>query len=146
MRADFNDLLRPMTPRLLMMVLGCASLLAVTACTHDDDPPQRPIGFRPPVKNRPLVQEPVDTGIPDEGIPPQPTPSPRQHTTHIPQEVASSNASAGPVDYPYGVPVKDKPGFVTSPYAPDSGYVDIHGYATGQEVRDPYTQKIFLVP
>ena len=131
-----------MTLRLLMMVLGCASLLAVTACTHDDDPPQRPIGFHPVPKNRPPMQ---DVTTPDDA-PPEPTPTPRHQTTQVPQEAAPSNASTGPVDYPYGVPVKDKPGFVTSPYAPDSGYVDVHGYATGQEVRDPYTQKIFLVP
>ena len=133
-----------MTPRLLTMVLGCASLLAVTACTHDDDPPQRPIGFRRPVQNRPVAQDPAEQ-IPDDTAP-SPTPSPRHHTTEVPQDVPHSESSTGPVDYPYGVPVKDKPGFVTSPYAPDSGYVDVHGYATGQEVRDPYTQKIFLVP
>lgn len=47
---------------------------------------------------------------------------------------------------PFGVPVKDKPGFITSPYAPDSGYVDVHGFTRGQEIRDPYTGKLFLVP
>lgn len=49
-------------------------------------------------------------------------------------------------DLPYGVPVKNKPGFVVSPYAPDAGYVDLRGYKRGQEVRDPYTNKMFLVP
>lgn len=49
-------------------------------------------------------------------------------------------------DYPYGAAVKDKPGFITSPYAPDAGYVDVRGFKHGQEVRDPYTGKIFLVP
>ncbi len=49
-------------------------------------------------------------------------------------------------DYPYGAPAKDKPGFVTSPYAPDAGYVDLRGFKRGQEVLDPYTGKIFLVP
>ena len=48
--------------------------------------------------------------------------------------------------YPYGVPVEGKPGFVTSPYAPDAGYVDVHGFARGTDVRDPYTGKRFLVP
>ena len=134
-----------MTLRLLILALGCASLLAVTACTHDDDPPQRPIGFHPVAKNQP-VNGPTTNLPPDDGIPPEPTPTPRHPSTQITQEAAPSNATTGPADYPYGVPVNGKPGFVTSPYAPDSGYVDVHGYATGQEVRDPYTQKIFLVP
>ena len=48
-------------------------------------------------------------------------------------------------DYPYGVPVPDKPGFVRSPYSPDK-LTDVRGYAPGTEVKDPYTGKIFLVP
>ena len=49
-------------------------------------------------------------------------------------------------DLPYARPVPNKPGFVTSPYAPDAGYVDLHGFERGQQVRDPYTGKLFLVP
>ena len=49
-------------------------------------------------------------------------------------------------DYPYGTPVSGKPGFVTSPHAPYSGYVDVRGFPPGTEVKDPYTGKIFLVP
>ena len=49
-------------------------------------------------------------------------------------------------DVPYGIPVPNKPGFVTSPYAPSSGLVDVRGFPTGTEVTDPYTRKIFLTP
>lgn len=59
-----------------------------------------------------------------------------------PAPVASTTAKG---DYPYGVPVPGKAGFVRSPYSPDK-MTDVRGYAPGTEVKDPYTGKIFLVP
>ena len=47
---------------------------------------------------------------------------------------------------PYGTPVPGKQGLVTSPFSPDSGYVDVHGCPPGTPVKDPYTGKIFLTP
>ena len=138
-----------MTLRLLTLALGCASLFALTGCppNHDnDDAPQRPVVFNNAKKHTPPDSQ--TTSIPeDDGGAPEPTPAPRHTTTTVTSEAPPSSGPTAPQgDYPYGVPVSGKPGFVTSPYAPDSGYVDVHGYATGQEVRDPYTQKIFLVP
>ena len=49
-------------------------------------------------------------------------------------------------DAPYGIPVADKPGFVTSPFAPNEGLVDVRAFPSGTEVKDPYTGKIFLTP
>jgi hypothetical protein len=48
--------------------------------------------------------------------------------------------------YPYASPVPGKPGFFISPYAPDSGYVDLRGFDSGAEVKDPYSGKMFVVP
>jgi hypothetical protein len=45
-----------------------------------------------------------------------------------------------------GIPVREKPGFVMSPYAPDKGYIDVRGFPVGTDVRDPYTGKIMKVP
>jgi hypothetical protein len=45
-----------------------------------------------------------------------------------------------------GIPVKGKPGFVLSPYAPDKGFVDVRGFPVGSDVRDPYTGKVMKVP
>jgi hypothetical protein len=52
----------------------------------------------------------------------------------------------GKSDFPYGVPVPGRKGFVTSPFAPDSGYVDVRAFPPGTPVKDPYTGKIFLTP
>jgi len=49
-------------------------------------------------------------------------------------------------DLRYGMPVPGKNGFVTSPFSPDSGYIDVRGFAPGTPVKDPYSGKIFLTP
>lgn len=63
---------------------------------------------------------------------------------------ANTTPPAGPggtPSYPKGIPVPNKPGFVTSPYTKaDQGYVDVRGYPPGMEVKDPYTGGVFLVP
>ena len=59
---------------------------------------------------------------------------------------AASGASQQKTELPYGTPVPGKPGLVTSPFAPDSGYVDVTGFPPGTAVEDPYTGKIFLTP
>jgi hypothetical protein len=47
---------------------------------------------------------------------------------------------------PYGIRVPGKPNLVMSPYVPTIRYVDVEGFPSGTEVKDPYTGKIFLVP
>ena len=59
---------------------------------------------------------------------------------------AATNDNAQKTDLPYGTPVAGKPGFVTSPFAPEAGYVQVLGFPPGTPVEDPYTGKIFLTP
>ena len=59
---------------------------------------------------------------------------------------ASSIASDQKADLPYGTPITGKPGLVTSPFAPEAGYVQVIGFAPRTPVEDPYTGKIFLTP
>jgi hypothetical protein len=82
--------------------------------------------------------------------PASPTPTPVRIPMPMPLMVRSA-AGVPPTkkprrDMPYGIPVPNKPGFVTSPYAPKVGYVDVRGFPSGTEVKDPYTGKIFLTP
>ena len=59
---------------------------------------------------------------------------------------AASGTKHGKTNLPYGTPVAGQSGLVTSPFAPDSGYVDVSGFQHGTKVKDPYTGEIFLTP
>jgi hypothetical protein len=59
---------------------------------------------------------------------------------------AASGTKHGKTNLPYGTPVAGQSGLVTSPFAPDSGYVDVSGFPHGTKVKDPYTGKDFLTP
>jgi hypothetical protein len=75
-----------------------------------------------------------------------PSPSATPTEPSVRAATAAPAAKGGRRDAPYGIPVPNKPGFVTSPFAPNVGYVDVRGFASGTEVKDPYTDKIFLTP
>jgi hypothetical protein len=59
---------------------------------------------------------------------------------------ATAARKNGKGDLPYGIPVPGKQGLVTSPFSPDSGYIDVRSFPPGTEVKDPYTGKTFLTP
>ena len=69
---------------------------------------------------------------------------PDGNNTRVARATAATKAEKS--DLRYGIPVPGKQGFVTSPFAPESGYVDVRGFPPGTQVKDPYTGKMFLTP
>jgi hypothetical protein len=55
-------------------------------------------------------------------------------------------ASSASTAFPTAKAVPGKPGYVFSPFDSSGRYVDVSGYAPGTKVKDPWTDKIFIVP
>jgi hypothetical protein len=122
------------------LLLALFTAFFVASCA--EEPPQRShqrvATYAPPQPQQyPPPQQPFDpTGTVQPPVAPQTAPSP-------PPTAAPTKVAKG--DYPYGIPVPGKPHLVESPYSPGK-YVDVEGFPPGTEVKDPYTDKIFLVP
>lgn len=139
-----------------MKLLSSLALLAafsLAACVDPDEPPPRrtrTAATRPAPTQYPPPDQPFDPGASGTTTTTTaiagPTTDPADPTAATtPTTTTSAAGGTARGDYPYGVPVPDKPGFVRSPYSPDK-LTDVRGYAPGTEVKDPYTGKIFLVP
>jgi hypothetical protein len=90
--------------------------------------------------NEPKPREPSST----------PTPDVISHAPPSERNIQPATRATGKKDsrrdLRYGIPVPGKTGLVTSPFAPDSGYIDIRAFPPGTPVKDPYSGKVFLTP
>jgi hypothetical protein len=63
-----------------------------------------------------------------------------------PKPSTPSQASSTSTAFPTAKAVPGKPGYVFSPFDSSGRYVDVSGYTPGTKVKDPWTDKIFVVP
>jgi hypothetical protein len=143
--------------------IALLAVFALAACEVDQPPPRnarRMAAARYPQQTtaNQYPPEPQPFQSPADTVPVDPAVAPTTDTTTTaaatttttpatdqPSAAVSPAPKTAKGDYPYGVPVPGKQGFVRSPYSPDK-MTDVRGYAPGTEVKDPYTGKIFLVP
>lgn len=103
-------------------------------------PPRSTEGTRPSLRESERQQAGSSPQRTPGSESPAPNPAPRQ------QAAAPSSASSTAQNFPVGVKVVGKPGFVYSPFDSDKKLVDVVGVPSGTKVKCPYTIKIFLVP
>jgi hypothetical protein len=79
---------------------------------------------------------------------PSPTPhlASRKSGRSTPPGAKTKSSPTSAAQFPIAKPVPGKPGLVFNPFHPNDGYIDVSGYAPGSKVKDPDSQKIFIVP
>lgn len=124
----------------------------VASISIKDDPAPKPVV--PPAKSAAeamgaVKPTPAPAPAVAETKPQAPeAPKPKASETPAPQVAQKPPVNAKPTaaDTPYGVPVAGRPGLVNSPYAGKLQLVDVTGLKPGQEVKCPYSGKLFRVP
>jgi hypothetical protein len=141
------------------IVLASLPLVLLAACQQGDGPRKRQnsssvgannYGYQPPTPGTAnnFVTDATPTPAPSRSAT-DVVNTPPQQSAPPPMTGATTNTVATSPQQrtlPVATPVEGMPGYVTSPYQPYAGYVDVRGYPPNTEVKDPYSGKIFLVP
>ena len=116
-------------------------------------PEPQPQSTRPQPANTPhATRRSTSRATPAAGATPpavaQPSNPPKEAgLTGSVRPVSAADIEKAKAGLPYAIPVPGRKGMVTSPYLPEEDkYIDVTGFASGSVVKDPYTEKFFLVP
>jgi hypothetical protein len=107
------------------------------------------------VVHRGLVGKPTppprtsDVDVPGRPVAATPTPAPRTARNKAKAEPSprpSAPSNANQPQFPVAKAVPGRPGLVYNPFDSKGALIDVSGYAPGSKVKDPDSQKIFVVP
>ena len=124
--------------------LALLAVFFLASCAEEPPPPITQHHQASTYASQPQEYPPPQQPFNPNG-PVQPPTAPPPVVASSPPPAAAPPTKVAKGDYPYGIPVPGKPHLVESPYSPGK-YIDVEGFPPGTEVKDPYTDKIFLVP
>src|SRR5881394_2379738 len=109
-----------------------------------------PVHYALKGRGKPKMVGTTDTTSSDVTEPGHPVSAPqdvrRETTQQNPKPSSPAHTSYPQTQFPTAKAVPEKPGYVFSPFDSSGRYVDVSGYASGTKVKDPWTDKIFVVP
>jgi hypothetical protein len=109
-----------------------------------------PVHYALKGRGKPKMVGTTDTTSSDVTEPGHPVSAPqdvrRETTQQNPKPSSPAHTSYPQTQFPTAKAVPEKPGYVFSPFDSSGRYVDVSGYAPGTKVKDPWTDKIFVVP
>ena len=109
-----------------------------------------PVHYALKGRGKPKMVGTTDTTSSDVTEPGHPVSAPqdvrREITQQNPKPSSPAHTSYPQTQFPTAKAVPEKPGYVFSPFDSSGRYVDVSGYAPGTKVKDPWTDKIFVVP
>jgi len=126
--------------RSILSLVALTVVVSFTAC--DKNKPRQKPAPGPRTTEATSPTKITDNNDPDAF----PTEKKSRNEVVDPTPAPKNNIPAAPVEKNPEYAIKDKPGYVKSPYDPQGRLIDVRGLPPGTEAECPYTRRTFLVP